>query len=132
MNSLENAEKIISNNVLALRNLMGTDHNAFMMQLCAYKDMTGSFDNWRSDEDELQRVLADTTMTADERKEAEASFQSPGKMISADSLMPISTKRRRLSMLQKWHRLNSPRHCRPITPQPTLSESSLPNIPAVS
>ena len=81
VNSLENAEKIISNNFLALRNLMGTDHDGFMMQLCAYKDMAGSFDNWRSDEDELQRVLADTTMTADERKEAEASFQSPGKMM---------------------------------------------------
>ena len=81
VNSLDNAEKIISNGNLALRELMGKDHDGFMVQLCVYKDMAGSFDSWRSDEDELQRILADTTMTADERKEAEASFQSPGKMM---------------------------------------------------
>ena len=81
VNSLENAEKIISNHVLALRNLMGTDHDGFMAQLCAYKDMTGSFDSWRNDEDELQRVLADTTLPDDVRREVETNLQAPGKMM---------------------------------------------------
>ena len=80
-NSLDNAEKIISDGNLALRQLMGKDHNGFMVQLCAYKDMTGSFDSWRSEEYELQRILADTTMTADERREAENSYQTVNNMM---------------------------------------------------
>ena len=82
VNSLDNAEKIISNGYSALRQLMGKDHDGFMVQLCAYKDMAGSFDSWRSDEDELQRILADTTTTADERREAETSFQTVNSMMS--------------------------------------------------
>ena len=82
VNSLDVAEKIISNGYSALRQLMGKDHDGFMVQLCAYKDMAGSFDSWRSDEDELQRILADTTTTVDERREAEASFQTVNSMMS--------------------------------------------------
>ena len=82
VNSLDVAEKIISNGYSALRQLMGKNHDGFMVQLCAYKDMAGSFDSWRSDEDELQRILADTTTTVDERREAEASFQTVNSMMS--------------------------------------------------
>ncbi|MBR6181822.1 MAG: thioredoxin family protein [Prevotella sp.] len=81
VSSFYNSKKILSNGILALRELMGTDHDAFMAQLCIYKDMQSSFNSWRSNEDALQHILADTTLTAEEHKEAEASLQPVGKMM---------------------------------------------------
>ena len=81
VNNLENAEKILSNNVQALRNLMGTNHNGFMAQLCNYKDMAGSFDNWRNNEAAIPQILADTTMTVAEREEGAATIQTPSRMM---------------------------------------------------
>ena len=79
--SFDNSKKILSTGILALRELMGTDHDTFMAQLCVYKDMQSSFNSWRSIEDALPRILADTTLTAEERKEAEASLQPVSKMM---------------------------------------------------
>ena len=81
VSSFDNSKKILSNGILALRELMGTDHDTFMSQLCTYKDMQSSFNSWRSIEDALPRILADTTLTAEERKEAEASLQPVSKMM---------------------------------------------------
>ena len=81
VNNLENAEKILSNNVQALRNLMGTNHNGFMAQLCNYKDMAGSFDSWRNSEAAIPQILADTTMTVAEREEGAATIQTPSRMM---------------------------------------------------
>lgn len=81
VNNLENAEKILSNNVQALGNLMGTNHNGFMAQLCNYKDMAGSFDNWRNNEDAIPQILADTTLTVAEREEGAATIQTPSRMM---------------------------------------------------
>ena len=79
--SFDNSKKMLSTGILALRELMGTDHDTFMAQLCVYKDMQSSFNSWRSIEDALPRILADTTLTAEERKEAEASLQPVSKMM---------------------------------------------------
>ena len=79
--SFDNSKKILSTGILALRELMGTDHDTFMAQLCVYKDMQSSFNSWRSIEDALPHILADTTLTAEERKEAEASLQPVSKMM---------------------------------------------------
>ena len=43
--------------------------------------MLTSFNMWRSNEEALPRILADTTMTATEREEAAASIQTPGRMM---------------------------------------------------
>ena len=79
--SFDNSKKMLSTGILALRELMGTDHDTFMAQLCVYKDMQSSFNSWRSIEDALPHILADTTLTAEERKEAEASLQPVSKMM---------------------------------------------------
>ena len=79
--SFDNSKKMLSTGILALRELMGTDHDTFMAQLCVYKDMQSSINSWRSIEDALPRILADTTLTAEERKEAEASLQPVSKMM---------------------------------------------------
>lgn len=81
VSSFDNSKKMLSSGILALRELMGTDHDTFMAQLCIYKDMQSSFNSWRSNEDALPRILADTTLTAEERKEAEASLQPVSKMM---------------------------------------------------
>ena len=77
----ENEGKKLTNGRAALSNMMGTDHANFMTQLCAYKDMLGSFNSWRSNEDALPRILADTTLTIDERKEAEVNIQTTSRMM---------------------------------------------------
>ena len=81
VSSFDNSKKMLSTGILALRELMGTDHDTFMAQLCIYKDMQSSFNSWRSIEDALPRILADTTLTAEERKEAEAGLQTVSKMM---------------------------------------------------
>ena len=77
----ENEKKMMANSYKAMREMMGTDHDTFMAQLCTYNDMLTSFNMWRSNEEALPRILADTTMTATEREEAEASIQTPGRMM---------------------------------------------------
>ena len=87
--SYENSKKILSNGILALRELIGQQWQSgvvfnpygFLPQLCFFKDMLGNFDSWRSNEEALPRILADTTLTAEERKEAEASLQPVSKMM---------------------------------------------------
>ena len=81
VSSFDNSKKMLSTGILALRELMGTDHDTFMAQLCNFKSMQSSFNSWRSNEDALPRILADTTLTAEERKEAEASLQPVSKMM---------------------------------------------------
>ena len=67
--SFKNYSQKLTNGLAALRKFMGTDKDNLIAQLCAYKDMVLEFDVWREDGDYLQRMLADTTITAAKKKE---------------------------------------------------------------
>ena len=67
--SFKNYSQKLTNGLAALRKFMGTDKDNLIAQLCAYKDMVFEFDVWREDGDYLQRMLADTTITAAKKKE---------------------------------------------------------------
>ena len=77
----DNGKIMLSNNLSALRELMGTNYDNFMAQLCNYKSMLSSFNYWRSNEDDIPQILNDTTMTVAEREEALASVETVGKMM---------------------------------------------------
>ena len=79
--SFDNEKKILSNGIGALRELIGTDHDNFMVQLCTYKDMLNNFNSWRSNEDNLPSILADTTLTVDERQEIVANIETVSRMM---------------------------------------------------
>lgn len=44
-------KKKVTNNLAALRDLMGTDKDNLMAQLCVFRDMLSSFDQWRRDDE---------------------------------------------------------------------------------
>ena len=67
--SFKNYSQKLTNGLAALRKFMATDKDNLIAQLCAYKDMVLEFDVWREDGDYLQRMLADTTITAAKKKE---------------------------------------------------------------
>ena len=79
----ENEKKMMANSYKTLREMMGSDHDNFMAQLCTYKDMLSSFNNWRINEESLPKILADTTLTVAEREEAAASIQTVSRMMPA-------------------------------------------------
>ena len=81
VNSYENDKKILSNGLLAYRELMGSEGDNFMAQLSNYKSMLSSFNYWRSTEDNLPKILADTTLTAAEREQAKTSLQTLSNMM---------------------------------------------------
>ena len=81
VNSYENDKKILSNGLLAYRELMGSEGDNFMAQLSNYKSMLSNFNYWRSAEDNLPTILADTTLTAAEREQAKASLQTLSNMM---------------------------------------------------
>ena len=58
---------ILVNNLAALRDLTGTDHDNLTVQLCAYKDALSDFNLWREKEEAIPLILADTTMTMEMR-----------------------------------------------------------------
>ena len=71
--------KQLSNYRTALNNLTGGENN-LMTQLCVYKTFANSFDSWRSEEEEIPEILADTTMTKAEREEMANSWPTVEKM----------------------------------------------------
>ena len=79
----ENEKKMMANSYKTLREMLGTDHDTFMAQLCTYNDMLNSFNNWRSNEEALPRIMADTTLTVKEREEAAATIQTPDRIMPA-------------------------------------------------
>ncbi|MDE7166893.1 MAG: thioredoxin family protein [Bacteroidaceae bacterium] len=78
---IENEKKILSNGLMALRKLMGTDKDNFVALLCVYNDMMSEFNGWRQEEYGSD-ILADTTMTVVEREEAAGSVHTLGNMMS--------------------------------------------------
>lgn len=81
--SVGKEKKELANFLSALRDMLGTDHDTFMAQLCAYKEMLANYNNWRSNEEILPELFADTTLTADEAVKASASFPT------LSTMMPI-------------------------------------------
>ena len=79
----ENEKKMHANYLSALHELMGTDKNNLTIQFCVYNDMTNSFDIWRSREDSIPQIQADTTITSAERE------QRLAYMASLSNLMPV-------------------------------------------
>ncbi len=79
----ENYKKMLADYLSALRELMGTDKNNLTIQLCVYNDMTNNFDTWRSREDSIPQIQADTTITSAERE------QRLAYMASLSNLMPV-------------------------------------------
>ena len=77
----ENEKKQLAGGYAALKELMGCDHDNLLAQLCTYKDLLSSFDYWRSSEDAIPRILADTTRTLAERETVAASLRTPGNMM---------------------------------------------------
>jgi len=66
--NITSARKILTNGVAALRKIMGADKDNMMVQLCTYKNMLSNFNHWRNNEDDINRILADTAMIAEKRK----------------------------------------------------------------
>lgn len=81
--SAENEKKLLANYIPALRELMGTDKNNLTIQLCVYNDMMNRFDTWRSREDSIPQIQADTTITLAEREHRLAN------MASLSNIMPV-------------------------------------------
>ena len=67
--TMKNEESILANNLEALHRIMGDDRDNLMLQLCIYKDMMSNFNAWRSYEESIPNVLADTTHTKEMRRE---------------------------------------------------------------
>ena len=80
--SFKNFSTALSNYLAALRDLMGTDKNNMMVQLCAYKHMLSDFDNWL-DEDFITQWLsaADTTDIEARKKEILENRPTRNKML---------------------------------------------------
>ena len=80
--SLKNFSTALSNYLAALRDLMGTDKNNMMVQLCTYKHMLSDFDNWL-DEDFITQWLsaADTTDIEARKKEILENRPTRNKML---------------------------------------------------
>ena len=80
-NSVENEKMILSNLLKACRELMGSEGDNFMAQLSIYKMMLSYFNGWRSNENMVSKILADTTLTADVREKSIAGIQTVDKMM---------------------------------------------------
>ena len=80
--TFKNFSTALSNYLAALRDLMGTDKNNMMVQLCAYKHMLSDFDNWL-DEDFITQWLsaADTTDIEARKKEILENRPTRNKML---------------------------------------------------
>ena len=80
--NFKNYSAALSNYLSALRDLMGTDKDNMMVQLCAYKDMLSDFDNWADDEILNQWQPNDTTITEARKKEYIENWPTRNKMLS--------------------------------------------------
>ena len=80
--NFKNYSTALSNYLAALRDLMGTDKDNMMVQLCAYKDMLSDFDNWVDDDIITQWLSEDTTANADRKKEVIDNWPTRNKMLS--------------------------------------------------
>ena len=67
--NVENFTKMLSNGLAALRDFMGADHENLLAQMCVYNDIISEFDTWREDGSSLQEMLANKTITEEQRKE---------------------------------------------------------------
>lgn len=79
--NMDNEKKKLYNSLSAYRELMGADHDNLMAQICTYKFLLSYFNYWRSNEEKIPKILADTTMTVAEREEDVASIQTLSKMM---------------------------------------------------
>ena len=80
--NFKNFSTALSNYLAALRDLMGTDKNNMMVQLCAYKHMLSDFDNWLDDDFITQWLTAvDTVHTEAEKKEIIENRPTRNKML---------------------------------------------------
>ena len=77
----ENKGKELTIGYAVRRELMGCDHDNLLSQLCAYKDMLSGFNFWRMNEEAIPNILADTTMTMEEREKGVASLQTISNVI---------------------------------------------------
>ena len=78
--TFEKHSKKLANELAALRKFMGTDKYNLLAQMCAYKEMTYSFDLWREDGYWIQNMLADTTLTEAKKKENLENWPTLAKM----------------------------------------------------
>ena len=81
MNAVEREKRTITNALEALRDLMATDKDNIMAQLCIYDDILNNFNFWRKNEEAVSKILADTTMTASEREKHLAYHKLPSDMM---------------------------------------------------
>ena len=104
--NFKNFSTALSNYLAALRDLMGTDKNNMMVQLCAYKHMLSDFDNWLDEDFIAQWLSADDTTDIEARKK-EILENRP----TRPSPTPISTRRPSSSVPTRSRRPTSPRPC---------------------
>lgn len=78
----ETERQMLNKCLTTMCEMLGTDKDNFMVQLCNYKDMLNGFNNWRTNEENIPQILADTTMTAEERQEVAANILTVNKMMS--------------------------------------------------
>lgn len=66
-----------------LRELMATDHDNLLAQMCAYREMVAEYDWWEECEENVPEILSDTAMSPAER-EAEVA-----RLPIRDNLLPV-------------------------------------------
>ena len=59
-----------------IRQLLGTDHNTLLAQLCAYQDMKSRFNAWRLNEENSPQNLVDSTYTDPVREQSEDRWET--------------------------------------------------------
>jgi len=67
--SAENHTKELSNALAALRDIMGSNHDNLLAQMCVYKIMEYEFDTWNEDGDLFKAMFANNSITEEQRKE---------------------------------------------------------------
>ena len=75
-------KQTLNNCVTAMCEMLGSNKENFMVQLCNYKDMMNGFNSWRVNEENIPLILADTTMTAEERQTVASNVLTVSKMMS--------------------------------------------------
>lgn len=78
--NVQNEIRALNNSRTSLRDIMGTDKDNLMVQMCTYKDMLSDFNSWRNNEEAVPMILTDTTMTEAERKKGAENMVTLSKM----------------------------------------------------
>ena len=76
----KNEIRALNRSRTGMRNLLGTDKDNLMVQMCTYREMLSDFNTWRRNEEAIPKFLANSEMTEVERQKALDDFVTLSKM----------------------------------------------------